>query len=147
MKGKEGFTREQRLRKRRDFLACYAQGKPVYHRYFTLYLLPRDHEQVTRLGLTVSRKLGGAVVRNRIKRKVREIFRRSPLIPRTGYDLVFVAKKACLDLDYWTLESAFTEAVQQALASLPPSGSSCRETGKRVEGEAGKEEGCAAENT
>lgn len=111
----EQFTKEQRLRKRRDFLICYTYGRRVQHRYFTLYLLERK-EGKTRLGLTVSRKLGGAVLRNRVKRKVREIFRRSAVFfPSEGYDLVFIAKKGCIDLGYWELEKELTRVIREAL--------------------------------
>lgn len=114
----ERFTKEQRLRKRADFQACYTQGRRVQHQYFTLYLLERK-EGKTRLGLTVSRKVGGAVLRNRIKRRVREIFRRSSVFPTEGYDVVFVAKKGCVELSYWELEQELTTTMRAALTTPP----------------------------
>jgi ribonuclease P protein component len=52
------------------------------------------------LGLTVSKKVGGAVARNRVKRLVREAFRREKLLFPTGLDVVFVAKKRAVDAGY-----------------------------------------------
>jgi ribonuclease P protein component len=52
------------------------------------------------MGVTASRKLGGAVRRNRVKRLVREAFRRHKLLFPAGLDVVFIAKKSAVDADY-----------------------------------------------
>lgn len=70
----QGFPKQMRLRKRKEFLAVYRQGKRYSGTAFTFWILKRDHG-AGRLGITVSRKVGKAVVRNRIKRVVREYFR------------------------------------------------------------------------
>jgi ribonuclease P protein component len=63
-------------------------------------VLPQGEPGPTRLGVTASRKLGGAVVRNRVKRRVREAFRRHKLLFPSGLDLVFVAKKSATEAEY-----------------------------------------------
>lgn len=63
-------------------------------------MLPQKEPGATRLGITASRKLGNAVQRNRVKRLVREAFRRHKLLFPSGLDLVFVAKKNAVDADY-----------------------------------------------
>lgn len=63
-------------------------------------MLPQKEPGATRLGITTSRKLGNAVQRNRVKRLVREAFRRHKLLFPSGLDLVFVAKKNAVDADY-----------------------------------------------
>lgn len=63
-------------------------------------MLPQQEPGATRLGITASRKLGNAVQRNRVKRLVREAFRRHKLLFPSGLDLVFVAKKNAVDADY-----------------------------------------------
>ena len=83
---RETFSRDDRLRKRRDFEECYSSGVRVSGRHLQVFLLragtappsPAPPSPVgPRLGLSVSRRVGGAVVRNRVRRRLREIFRRN----------------------------------------------------------------------
>ena len=73
----EGLCREQRLRRRADYLRCYRRGRKRRGSLATLHYTP-NRQSDTRLGITASRKVGKAVVRHRVKRRVREIFRRWP---------------------------------------------------------------------
>jgi len=73
----ESLLPEERLRRRADFRRCYQQGRRYHGRLVTLYVLARTEEATcARLGITVTRKVGGAVVRQKVKRRIREIFRR-----------------------------------------------------------------------
>jgi len=91
-RGKHSFPREQRLRKRSDFTAIQSNGSRVVVDRFVFLLRARPDQQPPRLGITVSRKYGNAVERNRLKRLVREAFRLAspPLVP-PGIDLVVIA--------------------------------------------------------
>ena len=82
-----------RLRQRREFLAVQAGGAKLHGRHVLAIAKRRaDSEQQTgRLGLTVTKKVGNAVVRNRIKRLLREWMRLNGWVP-AGWDLVLVAK-------------------------------------------------------
>ncbi len=87
------FPRSGRLRKRRDYLAVQAAGTVVHARHFLL-LVKRDGEG--RVGITVSKKIGNSVTRNRVKRLVREALRQwgeKPWVP-AGLDVVVVAKRS-----------------------------------------------------
>ncbi len=88
------FPRDVRLRKRPDFTAVQGRGKKLHGERFLVFVLPRrDSLAPARLGITVSRKVGNAVIRNRIKRLLREAFRhRQALFPK-GLDVVFIAKQ------------------------------------------------------
>jgi len=77
---RETFSRDDRLRKRTEFEACYASGVRVAQRHLVLFLMASPGGSSARMGLSVSRKVGGAVVRNRVKRRLREIFRGSRAI-------------------------------------------------------------------
>lgn len=83
------FPKQLRLRRRRQFLTVQRGGRRVTTAHFVVYGR-RNGTRPTRLGITVSRKVGKAHVRNRIKRWVREAFRRHAL--PTGLDVVFVAR-------------------------------------------------------
>lgn len=86
----EGFPKAARIRRRREFLAMGRVGERRHTEHFVL--LAHRGSGATRLGITVSRKVGGAVVRNRIKRRVRNIFRRDPERLLPGCDLIVIAK-------------------------------------------------------
>ena len=87
------FSKQNRLLKRSDFLKCYGGGKRHYTSNFIVFVLPTRAE-AWRLGLAVSRKVGGAVQRNRIKRLLREFFRLHQKRIPPGFDLAVVPKKS-----------------------------------------------------
>ena len=87
------MTRRHRLSRSRDFDAVYRQGRSVSTRYLILYWFSRESEgEGARLGLAVPKAVGTAVVRNRIKRRLRELFReRSSELPQ-DHDYVLVVR-------------------------------------------------------
>ena len=97
----EALRKGSRLRKRRQFLAVQGEGKKLQSRSFLVFVRPQaDAAGPTRLGITVSRKIGSAVERNHVKRLVREVFRRHKALFPRGVDVVFVAKRAAPELSY-----------------------------------------------
>ena len=90
------MKRRHRLSRSRDFDAVYRRGRSVSTRYLVLYSFPRedvdDPVEGPRLGLAVSRKVGGAVVRNRLKRQLREVFVEVSESLRPDHDYVLVAR-------------------------------------------------------
>jgi ribonuclease P protein component len=81
-----------------EFDRVYRQGRSVGNRHLVLYAFPTGDADRPRLGLSVSRKVGGAVDRNRIKRLLREAFaRREALVPN-GQDLVIIARPEVREL-------------------------------------------------
>src|SRR5215469_580639 len=89
-----GMQRRNRLSRSRDFDAVYRQGRSVSTRFLTLYWFARDeHVGEPRLGFAVPKAVGNAVVRNRIKRQLREITRER--LPGLGNanDYVLVVRK------------------------------------------------------
>jgi ribonuclease P protein component len=90
----ETLPRRERLRKRGQFKAVQGRGKKLHTEHFLVFVLSQaDSLAPARLGITVSKKVGGAVVRNRVKRLVREAFRRRKALFPKGLDVVFVAKQ------------------------------------------------------
>ncbi len=86
--------RQHRLSRSRDFDTVYRKGRSVSTRFLVLYSFPRedDPEGDPRLGLAVSRQIGGAVERNRLKRRLRASFgERAPQLP-AGHDFVLIAR-------------------------------------------------------
>ena len=101
-KGK-GPQKIDRLRRGKDFRKIFSAGRKINTRYFILYLLPNNLKTV-RLGLAVSRKIGNAVVRNRVKRILREAMRsafdlvlKEEKPPKVyGYDIVLIPGQRCI---------------------------------------------------
>lgn len=81
-----------RLRQRADYVGVQSEGKKLHGRHLLAIAKQRtEATQAGRLGITVTRKVGNAVVRNRIKRMLREWLRTHGWVPR-GWDIVLVAK-------------------------------------------------------
>jgi ribonuclease P protein component len=100
-----------RIRRRPEFLRVYEQGMRVRARLMTVIALPNGLGR-SRLGIAATRKLGGAVVRNRAKRLVRELFRQGE-IP-AGLDIVVIPRPDMLDADNRARESEFRYAIRRA---------------------------------
>jgi ribonuclease P protein component len=99
----QGLGRSKRLRKRSGFLAVQQRGRRVAGRTFVLYaMLPTTakSDNDARLGITVSKKVGTAVERNRVKRWVRESYRRLAELLPGGIDLVVIAKPGAAATSY-----------------------------------------------
>ena len=104
LKGREGFPKTARLRKRPEFLRLSRSGKKVYSANFLIISKANDRGEA-RLGITVSGKVGNAVVRNRIKRLVREFFRRRRHEFVPGFDILVIARKSATGLSLNLIEN------------------------------------------
>lgn len=105
-----GFSKEERLRKRKEFLGVYERGNKVQSEYFVLYILENER-LYHRLGITVSRKIGSAVVRNRIKRLLREIFRVNKQAISPYCDLVVNAKRGVARVHNQQIQEDIVKAI------------------------------------
>ena len=95
---RQRFSRSLRLRKSEDFQRVQRRGKRRRSRHLVLLWLPSERE-LPRFGLAVSRKVGNAVVRNRVKRWIRESVRRQRG-DLTGLDLVLIARTGAGDAGF-----------------------------------------------
>lgn len=95
----ETFPRRDRVLHRRDFLRAQSEGRRVHTPHFVLVALPTADGRL-RLGVTVSRRVGDSVRRNRVKRLVREVFRRNRALFPAACDVVVVARVGAATLDY-----------------------------------------------
>jgi len=76
LRSRQTFAPADRIRKRREFQKVYERGRKISSRSFTLFVLENEFHR-PRLGITVTRRVGGAVQRNRAKRLAREWFRKA----------------------------------------------------------------------
>lgn len=103
-----------RLSRSAEFERVYRQGRSTANRHLVLYTFPNASSERPRLGLSVSRKVGGAVERNRVKRMLREAFAEHEGELQRGQDAVVVARPSAAEL----IEREGLAGVAAALSEL-----------------------------
>lgn len=100
------------VKENRDFRRIYRRGRSVVTPYLVLYC-QKNAGGNTRLGVTVSTKLGKAVIRNRVRRRLREIWRLHLSEMRPGWDIILVARGRSVSAAYRKIDKAYCVALQQ----------------------------------
>ena len=110
MSATRGHPKAARIRRRREFLRLQREGRRRHTAHLVLIHEPNSGP-TSRLGVTVSKRIGNAVVRNRVKRLLREAFRhhRAKVQPTT--DLVIIAKPGAETLTYAQVATEFARAL------------------------------------
>lgn len=93
-----GIQKRYRVKTEKDYQAVFQKGQSFANRQFVVYALKKEGQGHLRVGLSVSKKLGNAVVRNRIKRAMREAIRSLEGDLQDQVDLVLIARKPVVDL-------------------------------------------------
>lgn len=94
------------LKKNRDFKAVYSSRRSRANRYLVMYVMKNGTEK-NRLGISVSKKVGNSVVRHRLTRLIREVYRLNEQTFQRGVDIVVVVRPAAKDIDFHTMKSSF----------------------------------------
>ncbi|WP_423837264.1 ribonuclease P protein component [Tepidanaerobacter syntrophicus] len=92
-----------RLTKNLEFINVYKSGRRISSPFFVMYIKKNDLGY-SRLGVSVSKKVGKSVVRNKIKRQIKEIIRKNYDFINSGWDIVFSVKPAAVQLNYAQIE-------------------------------------------
>jgi len=103
-----------RLRKRREFLAVQKSGNKCVTSGLVMQAAESDYPSETRIGFTVTKKLGNAVKRNRIKRRLRAVVK--DVLPgqvKPGYDLVFIGRATSADRPYADLKTDVMTCIEK----------------------------------
>ncbi|WP_182696634.1 ribonuclease P protein component [Staphylococcus saprophyticus] len=102
-----------RIKKNSDFQFIYKKGKSVANRQFVIYTEPNKALNHFRLGISVSKKLGNAVVRNRIKRAIRENFKihKEDILPM---DIIVIARQPAKDMDTLQIQASLEHVLKIA---------------------------------
>ncbi len=104
----------------RDFLRLYKKGTAVFSRDFTLYFMP-NRLPFNRLGITVGKKVGNAVTRNRIKRIIRSAYSENEISFPIGYDIVISAKPSASLLKSTDVEKGIIKKAVSSMKCFDPS--------------------------
>ena len=108
----ESFPKSARIRQRTEYQRVQRSRRKVHTKHFILLMTPGDAQ---RLGVTVTKKIGNAVARNRVKRVAREVFRRRRDLFPARMDVVMIAKRGAPALGFSELEAEL-EGAQSGLA-------------------------------
>lgn len=100
------------LKKNYEFKRLYNKGKSAVTPYLVVYCMKNGRTEC-RLGYTVSVKIGKAVVRNRVRRRLREVYRLNSDKVRSGFDIIIVARTKAVDASFSHLETAFLHACRE----------------------------------
>ncbi len=119
--GDAGPRKRRRLSRSGEFNRAYREGSSKANRHLVLYRFPRgeDESPEARLGVSVSRKVGGAVERNRVKRALREAFWSIDDTAIDAYDFVIVARSGIGAL----IDDQGTDGVRECIKEVLISGS------------------------
>ena len=107
----ESLRPSERIRQKRDYLLIYKKGRRYKGRCFTLVYLSNELSY-SRMGVVVSRKVGNAVERNKIKRWMRALFRTNKNLLENPFDLVFIMKKETLNTKWEDLRQDYFRSLE-----------------------------------
>jgi ribonuclease P protein component len=114
--------RQARLRKHGDFEKVYGSGRRLFSAHMTFFFLPRDGASTApRVGFTLARALGGAVQRNRMRRRVREAVRLNLQLLSVAVDVVIHPKKSVLTAEFAELQQEVAAAFGKIQARIATS--------------------------
>ena len=100
------MKKEQRIKKNPEFQQVFRHGASMANRQFVLYHMKKTDQTAFRLGLSVSKKIGNAVVRNQVKRYIRQVFLELSPQLKQDEDYIVIARKPAADLDFHQTKSS-----------------------------------------
>ncbi|MBV8350968.1 MAG: ribonuclease P protein component [Verrucomicrobia bacterium] len=115
------FPRSTRLSRSSEFNLVKASGKSWNGKHLVLATLTRDTDAPSRIGILATRRLGNAVIRNKVRRKIREIFRLNQYRIRKGFWLVTIARFSSAAATYRELERDWLRLAERASILAPSS--------------------------
>jgi ribonuclease P protein component len=107
----ESFGPQQRIRKKKDFLFLYKKGSRYRGKYFNLIYLSNDLS-FSRMAVIASKKVGDAVRRNKIKRRMRFLFRKNKGLLKSPLDIIITTKKETLEASWAILQEEYSAAIE-----------------------------------
>ncbi|WP_431802122.1 ribonuclease P protein component [Halobacillus andaensis] len=103
-----------RIKKNKEFQQVFQHGQSFANRQLVLYYLKKKEQSHFRIGLSVSKKIGHAVMRNQIKRYLRQAFLEMEDQIKPDYDLVIIARKPTNQMDFYEIKSSLTHVLHKS---------------------------------
>ncbi|MCT2535522.1 ribonuclease P protein component [Aquibacillus koreensis] len=103
-----------RLKKNEEFQLVFKKGNSFANRQLVLYFLKKDEQKHFRVGLSVSKKIGNAVVRNQVKRYLRQAFLELDGQVSNQYDFIIIARKPIRDMDFHQVKKSLMHVLSKS---------------------------------
>lgn len=110
------MNKKNRIKKNDEFQAVFKQGVSVANRQFVIYMLEKPEQIEMRIGLSVSKKIGKAVIRNQIKRYVRQAFLEMKEDLKQNMDYVIIARKPTAEMNFHETKKSLIHVLKIAKA-------------------------------
>lgn len=107
------FKKENRIKSKHAFQTVYKTGRSVVDSMSVMYVLATDEKNI-KIGFAVGKKMGNAVVRNRVKRMMREVFRHRRSELKDSVHIIWVARKKLIAADIYTYDRIFMRLAKRA---------------------------------
>jgi ribonuclease P protein component len=108
------MNKKNRVKKNEEFQLIFKNGQSFANRQFVVYVLKKENQPNFRIGLSVSKKIGKAVTRNRVKRYIRQVFQELKEQIQTGYDFVIIARMPVAEMDYYQVKKSLIHVLKRA---------------------------------
>jgi ribonuclease P protein component len=108
------LNNKHRLRKNEEFQEVFKRGQSYANRQFVLYLLKKKNQSDFRLGLSVSKKIGNAVTRNKVKRYIKEVITLLEKEINDSYDYIVIARKPTASMDFFETKKSLIHVLSLA---------------------------------
>ena len=108
------MKKKYRIKKNEEFQEVFKRGKSYANRQFVVYILVKEEQKHLRIGLSVSKKIGKAVTRNRIKRYIRQVFHELKPHLKANIDYVIIARKPAADMNYHEVKKSLIHVLKIA---------------------------------
>ncbi len=106
------MKKELRIKKNEEFQEVFKKGRSFANRQFVVYVLPKQGQLSFRIGLSVSKKLGNAVTRNRIKRYIRQAIFEMAEILYAENDYVIIARKPAAEMSFFEVKKSLQHVLK-----------------------------------
>jgi len=103
-----------RIKKNEEFQQVFHKGESFANRQFVIYILDKQEQDFFRIGLSVSKKIGNAVIRNQIKRYIRQAFLELNEDILAGKDYVIIARKPAADMTFKEVKSSLMHVLKKS---------------------------------
>lgn len=114
------MKKKLRIKKDEEFQLVFKKGESFANRQFVIYVLDKPEQDYFRIGLSVSKKIGNAVVRNQVKRYIRQTFLELKDEIKIGKDYVIIARNPAATMDFFQVKSSLIHVLNRSKSFIYP---------------------------